>query len=417
MHQTRACLLLISMLLLSACALGGGSAPSTQQPAMTASTDEAPDNGPVPTTPRTATPALRQIVTPESTPPAPQTAAATSAPTVTVALPMPTEIAYLRDGEIWLVGASGGKPRRIADGTNGSVAWSPEGRAIAYVRLRAGSAGGALILHPINGKPRVLADAEVTQLAWSPDGKQIAYTRTVDRDADNQLEPYADRSTVHTVEVASHRTKAIGPGFDPAWSPDGGILLSTPGKILGGVPQGNSLRLYPRDGGNRMLVSTGDVPSDLRQYGTPFLSMTRLLRHGALSPDGQTVAFSALGGVGILGTREVRGGQVQVQDIVAESGFGPVVWAPVGTRIAYHVPTPRGTDEVTVLDIATGNRTVFGKPDGAGYREPSWSRNGQALALVQMGANGPRALVVSRGGEGRVRVVARGAVSSPSWSR
>ena len=405
MHQARVWLLLLPLLLASACALGGGSTPTAQQPTPTASTRE--DTPTINSRPPTST--VRQTATPRAR----LTTAATSVPTATA----PTEIAYLRGGEVWLVAATGGKPRRIASGHNASPAWSPAGRAVAYVRLRAGSGGGALILHPIDGRPRVLVGAGVTQLAWSPDAKRLAYTRTVDRDADRRLEPDADRSTVSTVEVASGRRNQIGPGFDPAWSPNGGVLLSTPGRVRGGVTQGNALRFYPPGGPGRVLVATSDVPSDLRQYGTPFLSTTRRLRHGALSPDGKTVAFSALGGVGILGTREVRGGQVQVQDLLAESGFGPVVWAPVGSRIAYHAPTPQGADEVTVLDINSGNRTVFGRQGEPGYREPAWSANGRALALVEMGRDGPRALVVSRGAGGRVRALVRGPVSSPSWSR
>ncbi|MBA2363309.1 MAG: hypothetical protein H0V86_07270, partial [Chloroflexia bacterium] len=80
-------------------------------------------------------------------------------------------------------------------------------------------------------------------------------------------------------------------------------------------------------------------------------------------------------------------------------------------------PTPQGADEVTVLDINSGNRTVFGRQGEPGYREPAWSANGRALALVEMGRDGPRALVISRGAGGRVRALVRGPVSSPSWSR
>ncbi|MDP9379483.1 MAG: hypothetical protein M3Q29_04905 [Chloroflexota bacterium] len=355
----------------------------------------------------------------------PPTAAATSAPVnVTSApakptappRPAPQELAFVRGGVVWSVPARGGEVRRLTTGKGASSpSWSPGGRAVAYIRLRGNSGGGALVLQLGGEGARELLPGGVTQLAWSPGGARLAYTRTKDRDGDGRLRPETDESSVWVTAAGTGSAARLAPGFDPSWAPDGrSVLLSTPGRLVQGVPEQNELRLYPASGGkSRTLSRTSDVPSDLRQYGTPFLASTRLLRYGVLSPDGETVAFSALGGVGVLATKELRGGKVQVQDTLPESGFGPIAWQPGGSRIAYDVPAPSGIDIVTVLDLASGNRRSF-----EGYRQPSWSPDGKSLAMVQTAEQQPRALVVVSPVElGRPRRVVAGEVYSPTWSQ
>ncbi|MDQ3856205.1 MAG: hypothetical protein M3281_07415, partial [Chloroflexota bacterium] len=304
--------------------------------------------------------------------------------------------------------------------SNASVVWSPTAYELAYIRLKPGTDAGALVVQSATGRPlRTLVAGGVTQLAWSPNGDRLAYTRTTDTSGDGKLHPELDRSEVWIVDRQGGRSHRLAQGFDPAWSPDSRqVLLATSGRLAQGYRERNELRLYGVDGKLvRTVARVSDVPSDLQQYGTPFLSATRLLRHGAIGPDGRTVAFSALGGVGILGTVGLSGGKVQVQDTLVESGFGRVVWEHRGSRIAYEVPLPSGTDQVVVLDIQTGDRSAYGSQrERTGYTEPAWSPTGASLALVRKQASGRRSLVRVDLARKRVATLVSGPVSSPSWN-
>lgn len=365
---------------------------------------------------------------PTDTPPPPTKPPATAAPTATTlptadegSPPAVEEIAFILDGAVWKTPARGGGREKLTGGNNAAPAWSPAAYSLAYIRLQGKTGGGSLVVQPGGGGPaRELAKDGVTQFAWSPNGDHIAYTRTTDADGDGRLVPDLDPSEVRALDVANGNDRELALGYDPSWAPDSDrVLLSTPGKMAQGYREKNELRLYDLSGKHvRTVARTSDVPNDLRKYGPPFLASTRLLRYGVISSDGETVAFSALGGVGVLGTVPLKGGAVQVQDTLVESDFGPIAWAPRGTRIAYEAPPPSGIDQVTILDVASGNRATLGNiRDRTGYRQPSWSPDGSSVALVQESLNGDKALVIAGATRKSLGRLALGDVVSPSWNR
>ena len=74
------------------------------------------------------------------------------------------------DKEIWVMGTDGGRQRKLADGC--CFAWSPDGRAIAFV-----TAGGGLSTINVDGtelRSLTLGGADGTP-SWSPDGRRIVY--------------------------------------------------------------------------------------------------------------------------------------------------------------------------------------------------------------------------------------------------
>ena len=89
------------------------------------------------------------------------------------------------DHEIWLVGASGENPRKLATGDEGTgfaqVVWSPNGRRIAYQEFRdvLGSFDCILEDRDLQGGPPVMivSDAKLCQnpqgIQWAPDGRLI----------------------------------------------------------------------------------------------------------------------------------------------------------------------------------------------------------------------------------------------------
>ncbi len=136
--------------------------------------------------------------------------------------------------QIWTLPVDGGKPKQLtqtpASVLNGFPCWSPDGKTIAYVRARADkvySTGfGEVNIYtiPVNGgDPKVLtSDSDSVKfcpIAWSPDGKLIAYFSTTD-------EEYFKAGILKILSVNDGVSRVVGKielahvHIELAWSPD-----------------------------------------------------------------------------------------------------------------------------------------------------------------------------------------------------
>jgi Tol biopolymer transport system component/DNA-binding winged helix-turn-helix (wHTH) protein len=110
------------------------------------------------------------------------------------------------------------------DCRNGSIAWSPDGRFIAFVRFIKDEAKcGVFTIPALGGTERKLYPSSVVQgLSWSPDGKQIAF---LDRSSPSAAYSVFLLSveTLETRRLTSPPASVYG-DLAPAFSPDGNYL-------------------------------------------------------------------------------------------------------------------------------------------------------------------------------------------------
>jgi dipeptidyl aminopeptidase/acylaminoacyl peptidase len=85
-------------------------------------------------------------------------------------------------GQLWSVPLDGSGPRRLSRGVNDSApAFSPDGRAVAFIRAAPGTAPQLFVMDARGGEPVRLTDQKlgVGEFDWAPDSQCIAYTARV----------------------------------------------------------------------------------------------------------------------------------------------------------------------------------------------------------------------------------------------
>ena len=149
-------------------------------------------------------------------------------------------IAYRSNGDLWVVSASGGAPRRLFGGneTNeGSPDWSPDGGWIAYQSNRGGESQIWLLNLKTRGVRRLTRGAPSHNSDWSPGGRWIAY---------------ATRGRIAVVRVERPVPRLLPTGYprsaySPAWSPDGSrIAFERGGQVLTIGAGGGRIRYVTR---------------------------------------------------------------------------------------------------------------------------------------------------------------------------
>ena len=202
--------------------------------------------------------------------------------------------------EVWVVDASGRRPRRLARGAT-LPAWSPDGRRIAWVSAGTGAIEVAAAHGgPARRLPGVRVSGGPSAPAWSPDGRRLA---AVDRDG-----------RLIVVDACTGRTTRLttGTGADaaayPEWSPGGSRVAV----LLG--PRAELTVIDANGSGRRRLARTDGL-------GAP-----------SWSPDGRFMAYSdpghhlAVAGLDGWGPRLLTRGAV---------GDDDPAWRPRAVRSAH----------------------------------------------------------------------------------
>ncbi len=260
--------------------------------------------------------------------------------------------------EIYRMNASGTAVRKLARGVryrqifsgqfvseyDASPTWSPNGRQIAFVSDRAGSAEVYVMNADGSGQQRLTRYAKPKELAWSPDGHMLAFGSHARRGPRDVYVLRADGTGLLNL------TPGPGGGEALSWSPDGRKIAF------------RSLR----DGKGEFYVVNVD--------GTGLRRLTRTPKGGAApssaawSPDGQKILFVRWGFVQGTDTGEIfvmnADGSRQRNLTRNPAPDTEPVWSPDGRKILF-VSKRDGYGEIYVMNA-----------DGSGQRNLTRLRGG-----------------------------------------
>jgi len=252
--------------------------------------------------------------------------------------------------ELYIVDYDGYNPRRITVNNSLNIlpAWSPDGRALAYVSYRQG-APSVFVAHIYEGRSDNLTKNEGQSFApsFSPDGKRIAYSST--RSGGSEIwVASSDGSGAHRV------TSSAGINTAPAWSPTGQEIAFTSDRA--GTPQ---IYLMDSEGLNvRRLTTVGnwnDAPA-----WNPSKEYSEIAYTARLEAGGFDIAVID------LATRQVR----QVT-----SGRGSCEypsWAPNGRHLVFACQRSKGGQwQISVADREGRNVDTLAAGPGNNV-QPDW---------------------------------------------
>jgi dipeptidyl aminopeptidase/acylaminoacyl peptidase len=304
------------------------------------------------------------------------------------------------NGDIWVLPLAGGAPRRLTanKASDGSPAWSPDGRRLAFVSRREGDGAGQLYLLPLDGgEPEKVTDLPlaVSNPKWLPDGKRIAFVSSVVAEAET---PEATKKALEAREKSKVKARVTENRlyrFWDRWLTDG----EYPHIFVVDLETRKVTDLLP---GSRRYMGLMDGTGEFD-----------------VSPDGATIVFSANSTPEPFRTLNLdvfavptAGGEVRNLTAGNLADDEDPVFSPDGRRVAFGLQKkadgwPDRT-RLALLDLATGTTTVLTEPFDHSPADWAWTPDGGSIVFhaevrartglyaVPVGGGAPRE--IQRGG-------------------
>ena len=333
--------------------------------------------------------------------------------------PMGGQIAFLRKlpgnrAAIMVMSEPGRQERQVAviPSTHSRLAWTPDGKWIAYSVLMPGyvqrppEQSGILAVSVESGQIRPITIPDSLFLgdrdpAFSPDGRSLAFIRLASLssgelyvvDLDDHLRTGGEPRRL-TFDNANART--------PAWMPDGKEIIYSctrggyrslwrlrlgrdPQPVALGGEQANHPAVSPQ--GDRIAYARTNDTSGLWKIqlegpdGRPsppqrLTRSTRRERNVAYSPDGRRIAFeSNRSGASAIWVAAADGSEQRQLTFLGGTVTGTPRWSPDGQSLAFDSRVT-GPGEIFAIDASGGEpRRLTNNP--ADDVVPDWSRDGK----------------------------------------
>jgi len=294
----------------------------------------------------------------------------------------------------------------------GYLAWSPDGRRIAY------AVGRGIYLRAVDGGiPTLIATLDQPHsFAWSPDGSRLAFVlgNAAFVYAPNAIGNIAP-SSLWIVSAAGGRpervTDAASLNTSPVWMPDGRSLLFISNRDgsrdiyrveldPSGRPSGpparltTGLELHTMDAArNGSVLAYADFTEYANIWSLPIPDRAPLSVAGAqpvtaghqsiegmaISPDGRWLAFdSDRAGHQAIYRVPLSGGEPEPLSADSGDDFMPS-WSPDGREIAYY-SFREGRRRLFVMPLDGGPSSPV-VPDSGNQRFPDWAPDGRHLVF------------------------------------
>lgn len=273
---------------------------------------------------------------------------------------------------IWIVAATGGEPRQLTFGEQGSnerVRWSPDGRYLYFLSSRVGDKSQIFRLPVAGGEAKQITNLPTGVVSYvvSPDGKTIAITASVfpscaDMDCNEKMAKERADNPVKVRVITEMPFRRWDTWVDG---------------------QRNHIFVMPADGGPATDITPGDFDSPIwTEEGSEEV---------AFSPDSREICFSryveneALTGNSDLFVMPVGGGRPKAIT-TNKSGERTPLYSPDGRYIAYSA-TLRPMQETDLVrlflyDRATGEHKDIFEATDRSVDSYAWSLDSASLYVT-----------------------------------